>query len=153
MSTKRYFKVKNAVASGAQLTEVNRSTNLFQKIITTPYFSSQKRSITFSKIIRMYYNRNTHILSYTCITYKLKMLKERYQEKWENAYLTLKNARASRALRRALDPGQCVCSLSSHSGQYICKLIFSLQQKINLYFQKLLESFVMETYNFCYVPT
>ena len=32
--------------------------------------------------------------------------------------------------------------------QYICKLIFSLQQKINLYFQKLLESFVMETYNF-----
>ena len=70
---------------------------------------------------------------------------------WGNAYLTLKNAGASRALRRALDPGQCVCSLSLHSGQYIYKLIFSLQQKINLYFQKLLE--VMETYNFCYVPT
>ena len=68
---------------------------------------------------------------------------------WGNAYLTLKNVRAS----RALDPGQCVCSLSLHSGQYIYKLIFSLQQKINLYFQKLLESLVMETYNFCYVPT
>ena len=68
---------------------------------------------------------------------------------WGNAYLTLKNARAS----RDLDPGQCVCSLSLHSGQYIYKLIFSLQQKINLYFQKLLESLVMETYNFCYVPT
>ena len=70
---------------------------------------------------------------------------------WGNAYLTLKNARASRALRQALDPGQCVCSLSSHSGQYIYELIFSLQQKIN--FQKLFESLVMETYNFCYVPT
>ena len=70
---------------------------------------------------------------------------------WGNAYLTLKKARASRAIRRALDPGQCVCSLSLHSGHY--KLIFSLQQKINLYFQKLLESLVMETYNFCFVPT
>ena len=74
-------------------------------------------------------------------------------EKWENAYLTLKNAQASRALRQALDSGQCVRSLFSQSSQYICKLIFSLQQKINLYFQKLLESFVMETYNFCCVPT
>ena len=36
----------------------------------------------------------------------LKNLKKKYQEKWENAYLRLKNARASRALRRALDPGR-----------------------------------------------
>ena len=33
-------------------------------------------------------------------------MKKRYQEKWENAYLTVKNARASRALRWALDPSQ-----------------------------------------------
>ena len=36
----------------------------------------------------------------------LKILKKKYQEKWENAYLRVKNARASRALRWALDPGQ-----------------------------------------------
>ena len=36
----------------------------------------------------------------------LKKLKKKYQEKWENAYLIVKNARASRALRQALDPGQ-----------------------------------------------
>ena len=29
-----------------------------------------------------------------------------FQEKWENEYLRVKNARASRALRRALDPSQ-----------------------------------------------
>ena len=31
---------------------------------------------------------------------------KKYQEKWENAYLTVKNARASRALRWALYPDQ-----------------------------------------------
>ena len=37
---------------------------------------------------------------------EVKFLKKKYQEKWENAYLTVKNARAPRALRQALDPGQ-----------------------------------------------
>ena len=36
----------------------------------------------------------------------LNIWKKKYQEKWENAYLTVKNARAARALRQALDPGQ-----------------------------------------------
>ena len=36
----------------------------------------------------------------------IKNLKKKYQEKWENAYLIVKNAKASRALRQALDPGQ-----------------------------------------------
>ena len=36
----------------------------------------------------------------------LKNLKKKYQEKWENAYLRVKNARASRTLRQALDPSQ-----------------------------------------------
>ena len=40
------------------------------------------------------------------LTPSLKNLKKKYQEKWENAYLRVKNARASRALRWALDPGQ-----------------------------------------------
>ena len=35
-----------------------------------------------------------------------KNLKKKYQEKWENAYLTVKNARASNALRWALHYGQ-----------------------------------------------
>ena len=30
----------------------------------------------------------------------------KYQEKWENAYLRVKNATASRALRQTLDPAQ-----------------------------------------------
>ena len=33
----------------------------------------------------------------------IKNLKKKYQEKWENAYLIVKNARASRALRMALE--------------------------------------------------
>ena len=36
----------------------------------------------------------------------IKILKKKYLEKWENASLRVKNARAPRALRRALDPGQ-----------------------------------------------
>ena len=36
----------------------------------------------------------------------IENFEKRYQEKWENAYLKVKNARASRALRQALDPGQ-----------------------------------------------
>ena len=43
----------------------------------------------------------------------LKILKKKYQEKWENAYLRVKNARASRALRQVLDPRQyCLASLA-----------------------------------------
>ena len=36
----------------------------------------------------------------------LNNLKKKYQEKWENAYLRVKNARASSALRWALDSSQ-----------------------------------------------
>ena len=35
----------------------------------------------------------------------VETLKKKYQEKWENAYLTVKSARASRALMQALDLG------------------------------------------------
>ena len=36
----------------------------------------------------------------------IKNLKKKCQEKWENAYLTVRNTRASRTLRWALDPSQ-----------------------------------------------
>ena len=36
------------------------------------------------------------------------------QEKWENVYLTVKNARAYRALRRAVDPSQYVWTHFAH---------------------------------------
>ena len=36
----------------------------------------------------------------------IKKFKKKYQEKWENAYLIVKNARASSAVWWALDPGQ-----------------------------------------------
>ena len=50
-----------------------------------------------------YWNRYFVIYPHKCT---LNNLKKKYQEKWENAYLTVKKGRASRALRRALDPGQ-----------------------------------------------
>ena len=49
-----------------------------------------------------YWNRYFVIYPHKCT---LNNLKKKYQEKWENAYMTVKNARASRALRQALDPG------------------------------------------------
>ena len=62
-----------------------------------------------------HFQKNQNLLSWTYINYKLKILKKRYQEKWENAYLTLKNTRASRALRWPWTPAN-VCSLHSLSG-------------------------------------
>ena len=47
----------------------------------------------------------------------LKNLNKKYQEKWENAYLRVKNARASRALRLALDPGQYWLAMLAKSGE------------------------------------
>ena len=56
--------------------------------------------------ITIFCHGNIYILSCTYVNYKLKIMKKRYQEKWENAYLSTENPRASRALRQALDPGQ-----------------------------------------------
>ena len=91
---------------------------------TLQHFWSSKEYFIFQKI-RIFCHENTHILSCTCLNYKLKILKKRCQEKWENAYLTLKNTRASRALRRALDPGRYMlaslalrrCALSANIGK------------------------------------
>ena len=44
----------------------------------------------------------------------IKNLKKKYQEKWENPYLIVKNARASRALRRALDPPPPILACFAH---------------------------------------
>ena len=49
-----------------------------------------------------YWNRYFVIYPHKCT---LNNLKKKFQEKWENAYMTVKNARVSRALRWALDPG------------------------------------------------
>ena len=68
----------------------------WQFLILEGIFHFQKKSESFIN--------ETHILSCTCLIYKLKILKKRCQEKWENSYLT----RASRALRRALDPSRCM---------------------------------------------
>ena len=50
-----------------------------------------------------YWNRYFVIYPHKCT---LNHLKKKYQEKWENAYVTVKDTRASRALRWALDPHQ-----------------------------------------------
>ena len=59
----------------------------------------------------------------------LNNLKKRYQEKWENAYLRVNNVRASRALRRALDPDQywltllaplCFTTLAKSQKKFLC---------------------------------
>ena len=36
---------------------------------------------------------------------EVKFLKKKYQEKWKNAYLTVKGSRASEALSRPQTPG------------------------------------------------
>ena len=65
----------------------------------------KKRKIAFAEMFRIFHIKNKYFVIYPhkCI---LNNLKKKYQEKWENAYLRVKNARASRALRRALNPGQ-----------------------------------------------
>ena len=50
-----------------------------------------------------YWNRYFVMYPHKCT---LNNFKKKYQEKWENAYLTVKNARASRTLRQVLDPSQ-----------------------------------------------
>ena len=72
--------------------------------------------VAFIKIARIFHiERYFVIYPHKCTLKKLK----KYQEKWENTYLIVKNARASRALRQALDPGQYfmahfVCQISLH---------------------------------------
>ena len=41
-----------------------------------------------------------------CDVPQVNFLEEKYQDKWENAYLIVKNARAFKARRQALDPSQ-----------------------------------------------
>ena len=50
-----------------------------------------------------YWNRYFVIYPHKCASCNLK---KKYQEKWENVYLRVENARASRTLRRTLDPDQ-----------------------------------------------
>ena len=59
----------------------------------------------------------------------LKKLKKKYQEKWENAYLIVKNARASRALRRALDPGQYF--MARFARQTLLRYVGKISEKIS----------------------
>ena len=65
----------------------------------------KKGKIAFAKMFRIFHIEIRYFVIYPhkCT---LNNLKKKYQEKWENAYVTAKNARASRALRWALDPGQ-----------------------------------------------
>ena len=58
-----------------------------------------------------------------------KKLKKKYQEKWENAYLIVKNARASRALRQALDPGQYFMARFTH--QTLLHYVGKISEKIS----------------------
>ena len=63
----------------------------------------------FHDVVGAGYLRALEALVFLSVKYAFShFLKKRCQEKWENAYLTLKNTRASRALRRALDPGRCM---------------------------------------------
>ena len=65
----------------------------------------KKRKIAFWQTVQnlSYWNRYFVIYPHKCT---LNNLKKRYQVKWENAYLGVKNARASWALRQALDLSQ-----------------------------------------------
>ena len=55
--------------------------------------------------------------------YKLKNLKKRCQEKWENEYLTCKNTSASRALMQAsFACSPVLCPISKFLGKIFCPL-------------------------------
>ena len=56
----------------------------------------------------LYWNR--YFVMYPCKC-TFKNMRKKHQEKWENAYLTVKHARTSRALRQALDLGQYLLAL------------------------------------------
>ena len=90
-----FFKKNFSLASlGINFIFISHSSHLTLLIISYIYFIS---SCTYFYII--YFVMYPH----KCI---LKKFKKKYQEKWEDAYLIVKNARASRALRWALDPSQ-----------------------------------------------
>ena len=80
--------------------------------LETNFLSLTENNFIFSKIIRIFCHGNIQFLLCAYINYWLKKLKKRYQEKWENVHLTVKNARASKALRRALDPGRYMLTWS-----------------------------------------
>ena len=65
--------------------------------------SDKEKEIAFAKMFRIFHTEIFVIYPHKCTSFNLK---EKYQEKWENSYLRAKNARASRALRQALEPGQ-----------------------------------------------
>ena len=70
------------------------------------------------------WNRYFVMYPHKCI---LKKFKKKYKEKWENAYLIVKNAsRTSRALWQALDPSQYYTTC------FACSLNFTLLHRQNL---------------------
>ena len=78
--------------------------------------------IAFVKMARVFHIERYFVMyPHKCT---LKILKEKYQEKWENAYLIAKNTRASRALRLALDPSQYYIPRFAHptSLHYVDKI-------------------------------
>ena len=56
---------------------------------------------------------------------KFKFLKKKYQEKWENAYLTVKNATASQALSRPQTPSLQTNVSTNQTKEEIRHLILS----------------------------
>ena len=66
---------------------------------------SRTKPILKNKFVKMPKSFILKKIFYVCTYINLhQFLKKKCQEKWENAYLRVKNARASRALRQALDP-------------------------------------------------
>ena len=69
----------------------------------------------FFQKIRSFCHGNIHILSCTYIHFKLEILKKGYQEKWENAYVTLIKCKSC---LRTLDN-----NVFSHSANLCCQQI------------------------------
>ena len=93
----------------------------WQICLQTNFLSPTKKKFIFSKIIRIFSHGNIQIMLKCLHTFLVeKKLKKRYQEKWENAYLTLKNAKSrKKCLGPRPNPGSapehCNQSLSIYS--------------------------------------
>ena len=106
-----YLTVKSVTGSGALSRpqtpglQSNVSANKSTWKKQDPWLSHQERENCICQNVQnlSYCNRYFVIYPHKCT---LNNLKKKYQEKWENAYVRVKNTRASRALRWALDPGQ-----------------------------------------------
>ena len=75
---------------------------------------------------------------------EVKFLKKKYQEKWENAYLTVKGSPASGALSGPQTPAYKVMYLQTKPNEEIKTPDFFIWRKAKLHLSRWSESFMLK---------